>query len=289
MCVTCHSHNPYAIWLVKVKCFQPHRHLQHEHIRVVVDTDDMVLEPIRPMPGRFQTIKGTFIMCKSTWSREMCSRSESCSYAHTPYECDIWNFKKRLAQGKHEYCAIATKAPITILIGKSYVIDLDSSNHNYLDVCSYSENQLGYIPLLFMEVAYLWEPNPYTGSWKSIVEEIPRYYLDSQCPSDVCQACFEANPKALWLAWLKCTKTEQHRENTTSVTVVTDLLCKELIKVRPLPTGVTQLRQVTMCTQSGEPACGALCQNAHSNCELLYWQWQVAIRRLFQKVIVITV
>ena len=117
------------------------------------------------------------------------------------------------------------------------------------------------------------------------MEEICRCYLDSQCPSDVCHTCFEANPKALWLAWLKCTKAEQHREKAISVTVVTDLLRKELVKVRPLPTGLTQLCHVKMCTQSRKSGCDTLCQNAHSNCELLYWQWQVAIRRLFQKVI----
>ena len=110
VCLTCHSHNPYAIWLVKVKCFQPHRHIQHEHIRVVVDTDDMVLEPVRPMSQRFKTIKGSFIMCKL--SGKMCNWSESCPYTHTCYECDMWNFKKRLAQGKP---ITKTKATLTIL------------------------------------------------------------------------------------------------------------------------------------------------------------------------------
>ena len=110
------------------------------------------------------------------------------------------------------------------------------------------------------------------------------HYLDSQCPSVVCQVCFEANSRALWLAWLKCTNTEQHRESAT-VTVVTDSLGKQLIKVHPLPVEITQLSQVKICTRSGESICNSSgCQNAHSNGELLYWQWQVAIKTLFDKV-----
>ena len=98
VCTTCYRNNPYAIWLVKVRCFQPHRHLQHEHIRVVVDTEDMALEPVRPMPRKYETIRGAFIMCQS---REVCNGcSESCSYAHTGYEFDMWNFKQKLAKGK---------------------------------------------------------------------------------------------------------------------------------------------------------------------------------------------
>lgn len=96
VCTECYDNNPYAIWLVKVRCFQPHRHLQCEHICVVIDSENMVLEPIRPMPSHFRLFQGPFIMCKYT----TCFKGDTCGYAHCQYEADMWNFKKRLEKGK---------------------------------------------------------------------------------------------------------------------------------------------------------------------------------------------
>ena len=102
VCNDCYSNNPYAIWLAKVGCFQPHRHLQCEYIRVVIDSEDMVLEPVRPMPINFGSFSIPYEMCKN-FVNGTCHRNYNCSYAHCRYEVDMWNIKKRLARGKQRF------------------------------------------------------------------------------------------------------------------------------------------------------------------------------------------
>ena len=109
--------------------------------------------------------------------------------------------------------------------------------------------------------------------------------LHSQCPSEVCLACFEANPNALWLAWLRCVNIDQHKEERTIV-VVANSRQKRLIKVRPLPLGFTQLEEVRRTTHGGR-ACrstSSSCLLAHSEDELLYWKWQVTRNTIFMNV-----
>lgn len=107
--------------------------------------------------------------------------------------------------------------------------------------------------------------------------------LHSQCPSEVCQACFGANPNALWLAWLRCVNTDQHKQESTTVVVVNSKE-KKLIKVRPLPLGFTQLEEVRHANH-GDGACSSRsCQLAHSEDELLYWKWQVTRNTIFMSV-----
>lgn len=116
--------------------------------------------------------------------------------------------------------------------------------------------------------------------------QLSKYFLDSQCPSEVCQACFEAYPKSIWLAWLKCTNTNQHNSIDKITVVVSG---KELVKVRPLPVGVTWLNQVKFCgryqqNHQNPSSSSSTCQYAHSNGELLYWRWQIARKVIFEKV-----
>ena len=119
-----------------------------------------------------------------------------------------------------------------------------------------------------------------------LVSQLCDASLKSQCPSEVCQACFQANPKALWLAWLKCTNTEEHK-NKSTITVVANNKEKKLIKLRQLPTIFAQLDQVRRCTRTGGLSgfCNSQsCTQAHSEEELLYWKWQVARNTIFSKV-----
>ena len=116
--------------------------------------------------------------------------------------------------------------------------------------------------------------------------QLTKYFLDSQCPSEVCQTCFEAYPKSIWLAWLKCTNTNQHSK-ADKITVVAS--GKELVKVRPLPAGVTWVNQVKFCRRyqqnhQNQITCSSTCHYAHSNGEFLYWQWQVVTKVIFEKV-----
>lgn len=121
-----------------------------------------------------------------------------------------------------------------------------------------------------------------------LVSQLCDASLKSQCPSEVCRMCFEANPRALWLAWLKCTNTERHK-NPSKVTVVIgkdktqirNSQERRLLIVRSLPSMYTQLDQVRLCV-SGRKGCS--CLHAHSEEEALYWKWQVARNTLFAKV-----
>ena len=113
--------------------------------------------------------------------------------------------------------------------------------------------------------------------------------LASQSPSEVCRKCYEANPQAVWLAWLRCTDTENHQHTQSNpVTVVVrreqgvrDSHERRLVEVRP-PSQLTEVEDVKLCSR-GE-TCGSTCVNAHSKEEVLYWQWQMARKTLFEKV-----
>lgn len=126
------------------------------------------------------------------------------------------------------------------------------------------------------------------GQGRRLVSQLCDASLKSQCSSEVCQVCYEANPRALWLAWLKCTDTEQHK-NPNMVTVVVgrdrtqtkSSQERRLLVVRSLPSMYTQLNQVRLCVSGRE---GCLCLCAHSEEELLYWKWQVARNTIFANV-----
>lgn len=113
-----------------------------------------------------------------------------------------------------------------------------------------------------------------------LVSQLCNASLSSQCPSEVCQACFKDKPNALWLAWLRCINTEEHK-NEPKTTVVANVKEKVLIKVRPLPWVITRLDQVKLATHHSRIC---TCQFAHSEEEFLYWQWQVAKTTIFSNV-----
>lgn len=133
----------------------------------------------------------------------------------------------------------------------------------------------------------------YIGRSRKLVSQLCNASLKSQSPSEVCRICFEANPKAVWLAWLKCTNTAVHK-NMSTVTVVVSREKgssiqhpikheKKLVKVRSLPYQFTEIDQVKLCG-SGSNICLESCQRAHSDEELIYWKWQVARNFLFANV-----
>lgn len=119
-----------------------------------------------------------------------------------------------------------------------------------------------------------------------LVSQLSDLSLESQSPSEVCQACLEANgPRALWLSWVKCTNMESHKD-MRKITVVVSR--KHLVRVHPLPASVTDFGQVKICT-SQQVYMDAICfscssKRAHSIGELLYWRWQIAMKRIFEKV-----
>ena len=116
---------------------------------------------------------------------------------------------------------------------------------------------------------------------RRLISQLCDASLSSQSPSEVCRRCFETNPNAVWLAWLRCTDTEQHM-NEGTVVVVANNKDKELIKVRPLPHMLTQLDDVARA--SHRDCSSQSCRLAHSEEELLYWKWEVARKSIFMNV-----
>lgn len=101
VCSDCYNNNPYSIWLVKVRCFQPHRHQQCSLIRVVLAHEHMAMVPIRHLPKSFRLpwFHGPFRLCANLIN---CPKRSQCLYAHSQHEVDMWNIKKRLAKGNQK-------------------------------------------------------------------------------------------------------------------------------------------------------------------------------------------
>ena len=117
----------------------------------------------------------------------------------------------------------------------------------------------------------------------SQAEKICDADLQYQAPSRVCQACFEHDPNAVWLAWLKYTNQEEHKGRAT-VTVVVSLSHRRLVRVRELPSAVSKLSELALCrtnpvAMGTASRCGGdQCRLAHSQEELNYWKWKIAIQ-----------
>ena len=125
---------------------------------------------------------------------------------------------------------------------------------------------------------------------RSQAQEILDAGLQCQSPSKVCQACFECNPGAVWLMWLKCTNQEKHKTNKT-VTVIVTQSYRHLVKLRELPSGVSKLSELELCristigiSTASRCERGGSCGRAHSQEELNYWKWQIVNRLCAKKV-----
>jgi hypothetical protein len=112
VCSECYKSNPYSIWLVKLRCFHPHRHQPCTFTRVVLDHEHMAMQPIRRLPKSFKIywFRGPYKFCINL---DNCPKRARCLYAHFQSEIDMWNIKKRLHQGKIK---VLTMVPICILL-----------------------------------------------------------------------------------------------------------------------------------------------------------------------------
>ena len=242
VCSECYRSNPYSIWLVKLRCFHPHRHQPCTFTRVVLDHEHVAMQPIRRLPQSFKLywFRGPYKFCVN---RDNCPKRTRCLYAHVQSEIDMWSLKIRLDRGKWTS---------TIIYIMHVVLSIIAAHRNLIIALSNAS-------------------------------------LQSQCPSEVCRTCFEANPKALWLTWLKCTNREKHQNKEKVIVVATSGVSqRQLVKVRPLPAGIVELGQVERCPSSiyiqGGRVCDRdSCLRAHTKEELLYWQWEVA-KQIFMKV-----
>ncbi len=105
VCSECYKSNPYSIWLVKLRCFHPHRHQPCTFTRVVLDHEHMAMQPIRRLPKSFKIywFRGPYKFCNN---RDDCPKRARCLYAHFQSEIDMWNIKKRLHQGKPYFISV---------------------------------------------------------------------------------------------------------------------------------------------------------------------------------------
>ena len=141
VCEDCYGNNPYAIWLVKQMCFRPKRHRGMGTVRVVIDQNCMVMREIRPMPHNSFWFRGEFVDC---FFYPECPRDKECTFAHSPIECDTWNFKKSLGMQLHVVymlCVMATQLRVLY-------------SNNYHNNCMYVQNQLQVKTLLTRWLTY---------------------------------------------------------------------------------------------------------------------------------------
>ena len=113
--------------------------------------------------------------------------------------------------------------------------------------------------------------------------------LHTTCTSsEVCKFCAESNPSAIWLAGLMCTHPEEHHGHPT-VTVVCSSW-KGLVRVRQLPSSITELEKVTRSkdivrnTWAHTCSHGDECTTAHTDEEVAFWRWQI-IKKLYAQLV----
>jgi len=119
VCSECLQNDPHAIWLVKLHahCFNPQRHRSAIHITVVIDQEQIVMKPIRPLPANYFTFHEKFIHC---YNFPDCSKENECCSGHNKLEVDTWNTKKRIISGEKLHalpeCIVTQSIPRSVLL-----------------------------------------------------------------------------------------------------------------------------------------------------------------------------
>ena len=96
VCTRCLQENPYAVWLIKLKCFSPayrDHHFPYEKTLVSIEPSTMMLIKMRPLPRCAWRIRGNFAHCQRY---PHCHNGDSCTFAHSTVEQHTWNFIKIL-------------------------------------------------------------------------------------------------------------------------------------------------------------------------------------------------
>lgn len=121
VCTQCLQENPYAIWLIKLKCFNPNRHGHHfpdKRTLVSIEPSTMALVKMRPLPRCAFNIRGRFVLCRKYLD---CRHGDSCNFAHSPVEQHTWNFIKTLYKGIYtSICVFCTHTIALPLFANTY-------------------------------------------------------------------------------------------------------------------------------------------------------------------------
>ena len=110
----------------------------------------------------------------------------------------------------------------------------------------------------------------------ALVSAVTSAGLECQSPTEVCETCLEANPIAVWLAWLKCIHPDKHHgHDHPRVTAVVESSHRQLVKVRQ-PLVMLRVNQPQLCRHRQHCSRQDTCMFAHSKEEVNYWKWKIA-------------
>ena len=102
VCTQCLQDNPYAVWLIKLKCFQP-RHRDHNYpirkVLVSIDPSAMKLVKMRQHPASIEGRSESLSICQSL---PYCQRGNNCPFPHSQVEFETWEFIRTLFKGKYK-------------------------------------------------------------------------------------------------------------------------------------------------------------------------------------------
>ena len=96
VCSQCLRDNPYAVWLIKLRCFNPKRHQQYQWILVSIEPSSMKLVEMRPPPPDIERITAPIQLCQA---QQNCQR-ENCPLPHSEVEYYTWDFIRTAFRGE---------------------------------------------------------------------------------------------------------------------------------------------------------------------------------------------
>ena len=96
VCSQCLRDNPYAVWLIKLRCFQPKKHYCRQ-ILVSIEPSLMKLVEMRDPPSDIEQQSSSIPPCSS----ECCLRRDSCPLPHSEVEYNTWEFIRTAIKGEN--------------------------------------------------------------------------------------------------------------------------------------------------------------------------------------------
>ena len=97
VCSQCLWKNPYAVWLVKLRCFKPQRHHQNKRKLVSIDPSSMKLVEMRHPPVNIEQHYSPVPLCQA---QQNCKRKHLCQLPHSEVEYKTWNFIRTAFRGE---------------------------------------------------------------------------------------------------------------------------------------------------------------------------------------------
>ena len=98
VCSQCWWENPYAVWLIKLRCFQPRHHQRYQRWTLVsIEPRAMKLVEMRPPPVNIEQHSSPIPLCPLL---DNCQRKNLCQHPHSEAEYHTWEFIRKSFKGK---------------------------------------------------------------------------------------------------------------------------------------------------------------------------------------------